>query len=259
VDDTPVSPPVPDSPAAPQPAAGPAPPVARWAALFEVIAVCGIPTQLMVGLFLIRGLGMAFDPAGGLSLQFFASLSLADTALVAILIRLFLWFSDERPADVFLGTRPVRGEILRGLALVPIVFVLVTGLVVALRAVVPSLHTVAENPLEGFLDNALSAGVFLFVAVLAGGVREELQRAFILHRFAQRLGGIKVGLVVFSLLFGLLHVDQGADVAIAIGLLGFAWGVLFIVRRSAILGMANHAGFNALQVVQGLVVRSLGG
>jgi hypothetical protein len=34
---------------------------------------------------------------------------------------------------------------------------------------------------------------------------------------------------------------------------------VFVKRRSAVLPMVNHAGFNALQVVQGLMVRSLGG
>ena len=35
-------------------------------------------------------------------------------------------------------------------------------------------------------------------AARAGGVREELQRAFLLHRFEQRLGGAGVGLIVTS-------------------------------------------------------------
>jgi hypothetical protein len=30
-------------------------------------------------------------------------------------------------------------------------------------------------------------------------------------------------------------------------------------RRSAVMGMTNHAGFNALQVGQGVLVRALGG
>jgi membrane protease YdiL (CAAX protease family) len=100
--------------------------------------------------------------------------------------------------------------------------------------------------------------MFVVVVVLAGGVREELQRAFILHRFGQRLGGARVGLVLFSLTFGALHLEQGADVAVAIGLLGFVWGLLYIQRRSAILPMVNHGAFNAVQVLQGVLAKSLG-
>jgi membrane protease YdiL (CAAX protease family) len=258
VDETPAALPLADSTPVPDSAVGPVPGLPRWAALFEVLAVCGIPTQLAIAVVLIHVFGLTLMGDDGLSLQFFATLSLVDTAVVAVLIRFFLWMSHERPAEVFIGTRPAIGEIVRGLLLVPVVFLLVTGLVLSLRTLLPWMHTVEENPLEAFLDTAVGASVFLLVAVLAGGVREELQRAFILRRFEQRLGGIRLGLVLFSVMFGALHADQGLDVAVAIGLLGFAWGLIFIRRRSAMLPIANHAGFNALQVVQGLVARSLG-
>ncbi|MGE5837133.1 MAG: CPBP family intramembrane glutamic endopeptidase, partial [Acidobacteriota bacterium] len=96
------------------------------------------------------------------------------------------------------------------------------------------------------------------VVVLAGGVREELQRAFILHRFEQRLGGVRLGLVLFSVSFGLMHVNQGLDAALAVGLLGVIWGVLYVIRRSAIMAMTNHAGFNAAQVLQLVLSKTLG-
>jgi membrane protease YdiL (CAAX protease family) len=147
----------------------------------------------------------------------------------------------------------------RGLALVPVMFAGVQAIVLGLRAIAPSLHTVKVSPLEQYMRSPLDASIFLVVVVLGGGVREELQRAFILHRFDQALGGVRVGLVLFSAVFGLLHWDQGGDVAIAIGTLGLFWGLLYVKRRSAIMGMTNHAGFNALQVLQGVLVRTLGG
>jgi membrane protease YdiL (CAAX protease family) len=105
----------------------------------------------------------------------------------------------------------------------------------------------------------VQAAVFLIVVVLAGGVREELQRAFILHRFERYLGGIHIGLVLFTLTFGALHLEQGVDVAVAIGVLGLWWGLVYIRRRSAVLPLVNHAGFNALQVVQAVMVKAFGG
>ena len=98
--------------------------------------------------------------------------------------------------------------------------------------------------------------MFLVVVVLAGGVREELQRAFILHRFRHTRVGQTIALVLFSVLFGLLHFDQGWDVVIGVGLLGFFWGVMYIRRRSAVLAMTNHAGFNAVQVLS-IAIRAL--
>jgi membrane protease YdiL (CAAX protease family) len=159
---------------------------------------------------------------------------------------------------MLLGRRPVLGEALRGLALLPVVFVAVTGIVVGLRAVAPWLHSVQQSPLESFMRSPIESAIFLVVVVLAGGVREELQRAFILHRFDQSLGGVQVGLVVFSLTFAALHIDQGYDVALAIGTLGLLWGIIYAKRRSAVMPMVNHACFNAAQVAQQVIARSLG-
>lgn len=229
-----------------------------WAAALQVIAVSGIPSQILLALVLVGGFGMTMVTDSGLSLSFFATLSLLDTAVVALLIRLFLAGSGERPAAVFLGPRRVAGEVLRGLLLVPVVYLGVATMVLTLRTVAPWTHTVTTNPMEAFLSGPLNAAIFLVVAVLAGGVREELQRAFVLRRFDQALGGARLGLVLFSLMFGLLHRDQGVDVALAIGVLGFVWGLIFLRRRSAVLPMANHAGFNAVQVVQVMIARSMG-
>ena len=191
-----------------------------------------------------------FDGDGtGISLEFLATLILIDTAIMAILIRVFLSLSGETSKDVFLGVRPVRGEILRGLAIVPLALVAVTLAVLLLRTTMPWLHNVTVSPIEAYLRTPLDAAIFLVVAVLAGGVREELQRAFILHRFGQHLGGLRVGLVLFSIAFGVFHYDQGFDVAIAIGLLGLLWGILYIRRRSVVMSMVSHAGFNATQVL----------
>lgn len=227
-------------------------------ALMQAIAVCGIPTQLVVAAALILVAGMTPLTGEGLSLEFIATVSFLDTALVAMLIRVFLLLSGESSRDVYLGRRPVMGEIGRGLALVPITFLIVIALVSAVRAIAPWLHNVKVSPLEAFMRNPLDAAIFMVVVVLAGGVREELQRGFILHRFGQRLGGMWVGNLLFGVAFGLLHFDQGWDVALVIGLLGLAWGAFYIHRGSVMLSVANHAGFNATQVVQQVLVTSLG-
>jgi membrane protease YdiL (CAAX protease family) len=202
------------------------------------------------------GAPLTADPAG-ISLEFFAMLSLFDTALVAILIRVFLAMSGERSHDVFLGRRSVGREIIRGLALIPALWVLVIGLIYVMTTWLPGLHNVPSNPLEAYMDTPLNAAVFIIVVILAGGVREELQRGFILHRFDQRLGGVWAGLALFSVVFGLFHLQQGYDAAIAVGFLGVIWGVLYIRRRSIVAAMVSHAGFDVLQVLQQLLVSRL--
>lgn len=256
------SPALPTSSSAPAPAPAATPallPLPRWFAMFQAFMVCGVPTGFFLVIVMMwSGLDIESLARGEVTLKFFAMYSLFDTALIAMLIYVFLRLSGETSEDVFFGRRPVGREILLGLKLVPAAFLAVITLVVALRTIFPSLHNVKTSPLEAFLGNPVDAGIFLVVVVLAGGVREELQRAFILHRFDQALGGVKLGLAVFSITFGLLHLDQGYDVAMAIGLLGLLWGVLYVTRRSAIAPMVNHAAFNAAQVLQAIVVRAIG-
>jgi membrane protease YdiL (CAAX protease family) len=244
-----------------------------WFAALQAFAVSGIPTQVVV--FLVLWLGVGLEPfenieSTTLSFEFIATLLFVDTAVVAILIRLFLILSGEDSREVFLGRRPLGREIIGGVLLVPVVFAAVTGLVLLFRLLAPWMHTVQDNPLIQFMRNPIDTAIFLVVVMLAGGVREELQRAFILHRSAQirvdiplfgrvfTIGGVRQGLIVFSLTFGLLHIDQGLDVAAALGLLGLFWGVLYLRRRSVVMSMANHAAFNASQVAQVLIARSLG-
>ena len=93
------------------------------------------------------------------------------------------------------------------------------------------------------------------VVVVAGGIREEVQRAFLLHRFSQSLGGPLVGLVVASAAFGLGHRLQGNDVAVATGALGFYWGVIYLWRGSAVAPVVSHSGFDLIQLLQVLARR----
>ena len=43
---------------------------------------------------------------------------------------------------------------------------------------------------------------------------------------------------------------QGADAAIATGLLGVFWGIVYLRRRSVVAPMVSHSGFNLLELVQ---------
>lgn len=221
----------------------------RVASLMEVLICSGFPTQLVI-LTILHAAGLRpQEPSGGLSLPFFALLAGLDSVLLIGLIFLFLRARAESPRAIFLGTRPVASEATLGVALVPIVFVFVALVVGGLRFIAPWLQTVPQNPLGTLLDTRFEAIVFGFVVVIAGGLREEIQRAFILHRFEQSLGGARLGLLLFSVMFGLGHIEQGADVAITTAALGLFWGALYLARRSIVASSISHAGFNLAQVV----------
>jgi membrane protease YdiL (CAAX protease family) len=230
-------------------------PPRRAAALVEVLLCSGFPTQLVI-IGIMRMAGMRPETAGGgLSLAFFGTLALADSILLISLIVFFLRAGNESPRALFLGTRPPAHEAALGAALIPAVFIFVAVIVGSLRLIAPWLHTVPQNPLGALLDSPAKAVVFGFVVVIAGGLREEIQRAFILHRFEQSLGGATLGLVLFSVMFGLGHIEQGADIAIATATLGVIWGAVYLWRRSVVAPAVSHAGFNLAQVIVQAAVR----
>jgi membrane protease YdiL (CAAX protease family) len=100
----------------------------------------------------------------------------------------------------------------------------VVVILTSVRLLAPVLHNVETNPLEEMATGGLmNAAAFGVVGILAGGVREELQRAFMLRRF-EYFGGDKVGVVVLSIAFGLGHVVQGWDAAVTTGALGLCVG-----------------------------------
>jgi membrane protease YdiL (CAAX protease family) len=110
--------------------------------------------------------------------------------------------------------------------------------------------------MKDLLSSPRDAWLFALVVLIAGGIREEVQRAFMLHRFDEWLGGARTGLVVTSIAFGAGHFIQGADAALATGLLGAFWGAVYLRRRSAVAPMVSHAGFDLLQIVQFVVART---
>ena len=234
---------------------GDAQPPGRLATLFQVVVCCGqIPTQTPIVAALLLA-GMTPYENDQVTLSFFVALTLLDTALVVLLMLAFITAGGERWQDVFYGPRPPRTDVGLGIILIPAALILGIGLVAAIRTWLPWLHNVPESPFDAFVRTPGRAVLFTIVVIIAGGVREELQRGFLLHRFGQRLGGVWVGLAVFSVLFGLAHAEQGWDVAVATGVLGLGWGLLYIRRRSVTAAMVSHAGFNATQVLQQVVLK----
>jgi membrane protease YdiL (CAAX protease family) len=220
----------------------------RLQAVLEVVICSGFPTQIAVAWVLALAGLAPFQPDGKLSPGYVFALSLLDAALLVALILSFLRAHGERPREVLLGERPVVGEALLGLPLAVPVFLLVVVALSVVRWLAPWMHNVPRNPLEGLIRTRLDAVAFGVVAVVGGGLREEIQRAFILRRFERHLGGGWLGVLLFSLVFGAGHTLQGWDVAIATACLGAFWGVVFLVRRSIAAPIVSHSVFNAAEI-----------
>ena len=235
-------------PSAPLADLDPPSPLARIQALGQVVFCSGFVTQPLIGRLLLD-LGLSPVHAdGSLSLAFVSLLSFADTAVLLGLIWWFLRRNDESPRAVLFGHRPWTREAWLGVLLLPVVVAIVAGTGLLVRYLWPSLHNVPQNPLQTFLGSATGVIVLSLVAVVAGGVREEVQRAFIIRRFESFLGGALVGVLAFGVLFGAGHLLQGRDAAIVTGLLGIFWGLAYLRRGSIVAPLVSHALFNLLQI-----------
>lgn len=226
----------------------------KWRALFEVLICSGYPTQFaIIGLLQLVGIHSKADDQ--LSPLFVFLVSGLDTVLLLGLVFTFLKRSKERPGDVFLGPRSMVAEVGYGVLLVPALFILMAFVQLLIQNLMPDLRNVPVNPFESLLRSPVARGAFIILVVVAGGVREEFQRGFLLHRFEQRLGGGMVGVLVTSAAFGLGHTLQGLDAAIVTALLGAWWGLVYLARRSVVANVTSHGLFNAVQVLVGFSSR----
>jgi membrane protease YdiL (CAAX protease family) len=226
----------------------PPPPVLapRLRALLEVVACSGYPSQILIALLL--GLtGLAPGAGGGpLTLRGLSMLLALDSLVLVLLVVWFLRATGEAPSAVLFGARRWPGEAALGLSLMPTVFLLVIAVGLTMARLAPWLRP-PVNPFGALLGSSQDLVVLALIGLIAGGLREEVQRAFILHRFEQHLGGATVGLVCFSLLFGLGHVVQGWAAVVTTALLGAFWGFIYLRRRSIVAPMVSHATFNLIQ------------
>ena len=197
---------------------------ARLVALTEVLICSDFLTQIAIG-GTLGALGYQPLLNGRLNISYVVILSLGDAVLLIALIVLMLNAHGERPREVLFGRGRCRGRSASALPLIFVALAIGAVLLLSLQRFAPWLHTVTNNPLQELLRSPRDAWLFALVVLVAGGIREEIQRAFLLHRFSVWLGGPTVGLVVTSAAFGAGHLMQGVDAAIATGVLGAFWGV----------------------------------
>ncbi len=167
--------------------------------------------------------------------------------LVGLILSLLV-LGGESPRRVLLGIRPILGETVRGLALVPWVFLLAAVVVMAIARWAPWLVT--PNPFETLASTRGEFVLFAIVAVVAGGVREEIQRAFILHRCEQRLGGALVGVIGFGIALRARPLRPGVERRDRHRRAWGRCGASSTWRAAAsIAPMVSHASFNLIEVI----------
>ena len=132
-----------------------------------------------------------------------------------------------------------------GLAIVPILFGVNGVVTVLFRTYLPQLLQ-EHNPLAELVRTPQDLALFTGTALIAGGIKEELQRAFILRRFQAFLGGANLGLIVWSAMFAIGHTIQGWQGVVVAGIYGLVFGILYLARGTLIAPMVAHGVYDAV-------------
>jgi uncharacterized protein len=221
---------------------------ARLISAIEIVLGLGFLTDALAALLLSR-LPAISNPLA--SVSSLAAWTLLSSLFLTLAIVLALRCHRESLGEICLGKGGSLSRDMRlGLGLVPVLWVTGYLLKSAIRHLLPSLYSGERNVFEDLMQTPGDLGLFIVVAFLAGGFREELQRAFIIRRFEQGWGPAWVGAGLFAIFFGFGHLIQGKDEAIIAGVFGFLWGAIYVARRNLIAAGVSHALFDAVELIR---------
>jgi membrane protease YdiL (CAAX protease family) len=220
----------------------------RGRALVEILLAAGLLTEFL-SLALLAPFPSISNPLG--SVKALAAFTTLSSVLLLILLGLLQRLRGESLLAFWPGHRGAWGrEALRGALWVPAIFAGSYALKFLFRHLAPGIYSGETNVLEEMMRSPADLLLFLFVAIFTGGIKEEVQRAFVIRRFEAGWGPAWLGALLFAIYFGLGHRVQGADEAIIAGGLGLAWGLLYIRRGSIAAPAVSHGLYDALELVR---------
>jgi membrane protease YdiL (CAAX protease family) len=232
-----------------QPESLPPPPSKTWLeraqALLEVLLVSGLVSSLLASLpFVLAGreAGMLAD------LRLLVLYILLEAALTGILLAVILRAHGETLRDFGLAFHRWRPDVMLGLAIIPVLF-LINALTSWIFMEFFPQHFQPHNPLTDLVHTVRDLAMFIGTALIAGGVKEEVQRSFILRRFQSHLGGAYLGLLLWSLAFGMGHSVQGPQAVVAASLFGLIFGIAYLSRGSLLVPMVAHGAYDAIALM----------
>jgi membrane protease YdiL (CAAX protease family) len=210
----------------------------RLQALFEVLLLAGIVSALLA--FTPFSMSRLASEQVYHNARLLTGYILLEAAITLILLMVVLKSHRETLFDLGLIWSEWKPNLYVGVFLVPILFA-VNELTGILFHIFFPQYVAAQNPLLDTIRTPTDLALFLVVSIFAGGIKEELQRAFVLGRFRTYLGGAKLGLVLWSFAFGLGHYAQGVQAIVSATLFGFLFGSIYLIRRNLIAPMVAHA------------------
>ena len=217
----------------------------RFRAVFEIIMVSGVVSSFLVSLVFAAIFGRDRMKLMEMDIGLLAAYLLSESAAAFLILFILMKTRGETLSALGLNLRNWKKHVLLGVLAAPFLIIVsvVTGL--AFKLFLPE-YALEKNPLLEMIRSPRHLALFITAGIVAGGIKEELQRAFILCRFKYHLGGSIAGLVIWSLVFGAGHYAQGLQGVCAAAILGFIFGVLYLAHGNLILPITAHAVYNTL-------------
>jgi membrane protease YdiL (CAAX protease family) len=221
--------------------------VERLQAFFEVLLLSGLFSSFLTTLIfsVFRGKNVALMASNATIVAIFLLVESAITFLILLLIT-----RAHREAFRNFGLRMIRwkSDFLIGISLAILLLVINFGVAFIFQHYLPK-YALKINPLTAIIHTPQQLALFIFAALIAGGIKEELQRAFILNRFGRYLGGTGLGLILWSLAFGAGHYVQGVQGITIATIYGFLFGIIYLLRGSLIAPIVAHSAYDTLALL----------
>lgn len=212
--------------------------------MLEIVLVSGLLTDVLVAFLVAALFGVHPRELSPNPVLLFAVM-MTSTVVIVFIAWCLQAIHPEEPR-LALPLSPPRGVLRETglcLAVLPGLLLLMVTLKLLFSWVLPD----AVSPTNALLDSIRGPqdlALFLISSVVAGGVREEVQRAVIVIRGEVCFRAPWVTLGVWSVIFGLEHRVQGWDAVFSTAVLGFVFGLIFLKRRNLYAPFLCHALFN---------------
>ena len=217
--------------------------VVKLQAILEVLLITGVVSSYLALIpFALLGIDQKLLLG---EVKYIAPFALLESGITLMFLILMQNIHQQRLTDLAGPTKHWKKNLLIGLALVPLLFLINVFVAVTLRYLAPKYFS-DHNPLLDTIRSRQDLALFIVAALLAGGIKEEFQRAFILTRFREHLGGAPLGLVLWSVIFGAAHYAQGPQGMITAGLLGLIFGLAYLAQKSLVSPIVAHGVYDTL-------------
>ncbi len=219
----------------------------RIQALFEVFLLSGLISSFLAALP-FAALGSNRSGLLMSDVRFMAVFLLLESCITFSLLALILKYHKESIRSIGWKWNRWKPNMFLGLALVPVLFMINAIVSFALRTYLPQFYT-ERNPLTEIIHTPQQLALLIFSALVAGGIKEELQRAFILNQFRRYLGGAGAGLILWSLAFGAGHYVQGVQGIFIATVYGLIFGIIYLISGNLIAPIVAHCAYDTLALL----------